>query len=290
MIFKKKINKFKYYNAKPTPNKKFLNNFYNNIYFQKYDSITYSKKYLWVELFNKIKRANFVINFLLNKVKKKKFLDLGCGEGFLLKAAYNKNLKVLGVDYDDYAIKKFNKKIVKFFIKSDPNDFIQKSILKKEKFNIIALQNVLEHVADPPSLILNLRKILFKKSYLLVQVPNDFKDLHFLLKKKNYIKKYWFFLPPEHLNYFNFNNIRHFFKMHDFKLIDSVSDFPIELFLAFKNNYVNQPKMMSKASHNARLLFDNYILKQGFKKSYNFYKSCNDIGIGRSMILIFKMI
>jgi 2-polyprenyl-3-methyl-5-hydroxy-6-metoxy-1,4-benzoquinol methylase len=290
MIFKKKLNRFKYYNATPTPSKNYLNNFYTNIYFKKETTATYSKKYSKKELINKIERANFIIEFLLNKVKKKKFLDLGSGEGFLLRAAYNKNFKVLGVDYDDYAIKNFNKEIIKFFIKSNPDDFIQNSILKKEKFNIVALQNVLEHVPNPSSLILNIRKILFKKSYLLVQVPNDFKDLHFLLKIKKYINKYWFFNPPQHLNYFNFNNIQYFFKMHGFKLIDAISDFPIELFLAFKDNYVNKPKLMSKASHNARLLFDNYILSQGFKKSYNFFKSCNDVGIGRSMILIFRMI
>lgn len=290
MIFTKKISKFKYYKATPTPSKEYLNNFYTNFYFKKKVTATYSKKYSKEELTNKIKRANFIIDFINIGVRKKKFLDLGAGEGFLLRAAYEKNFKsILGVDYDDYAIKNFNKKIVKFFIKSNPDDFIKKTILKKEKFDIIALQNVLEHVPDPSSLILNIKKILFKRSYLLVQVPNDFKDLHFLLKIKKYIKRYWFFNPPQHLNYFNFNNIQYFFKMHGFKLTDAISDFPIELFLALKKNFVTNPKLMSKASHNARLLFDNYILSQGFKKSYNFFKSCNDVGIGRSMILIFRM-
>lgn len=78
--------------------------------------------------------------------------------------------------------------------------------------------------------------------------------------------------------------------MHGFKLIDAISDFPIELFLAFEKNYVNNPKLKSKSSHKARLFLDNYILSQSFKNSYNFFKSCNEIGIGRSMILIFKMI
>jgi 2-polyprenyl-3-methyl-5-hydroxy-6-metoxy-1,4-benzoquinol methylase len=290
MIFKKKLNKFKYYQATPTPSEKFLNKFYTNTYFKKRVTPTYNIKYSKNELTNKIKRANFTINFLINSVKKKKFLDLGCGEGFLLRAAYENKFKVTGVDYNDYAIKNFNKKILKFFVKSNPDDFIKKTILKKEKFDIIALQNVLEHVPSPTSLVLNLKKILYKKSYLLIQVPNDFKDLHFLLKKKRYINKYSFFNPPQHLNYFNFSNIQYFFRMHGFKLIDAISDFPIELFLAFKKNYVNNPKLKGKDSHGARLFFDNYILSQSFKKSYNFFKSCNAIGIGRSMILIFKII
>jgi len=289
MIFKKKINKFKYYNVTPLPSKKYLKNFYTNVYFKKKVNATYSKKYPTEELANKIKRANFIIDFLANKVKKKKFLDIGSGEGFLLRAAYERNFKVLGVDYDDYAIKNFNKKIIKFFIKSDPEDFIKKSIFNNKKFDIVALQNVLEHVPNPSFLILNIKKILFKKSYLLVQVPNDFKDLQFLLKRKKFINKYWFFNPPQHLNYFNFNNIQFFLKKHGFKLIDAISNFPIELFLAFKDNYVNSPKLMSKTSHKARLFFDNYILDQGFKKSSNFYRACNEIGIGRSMILLFRL-
>lgn len=289
MIFKKKLNKYKYYNVTPLPSNKYLNNFYTNVYFKKKVNATYSKKYPKDELANKIKRANFIIDFLVNKVKKKNFLDIGSGEGFLLRAAYEKKFKVLGVDYDDYAIKNFNKKIIKFFIKSDPEDFIKKSIFNNKKFDIVALQNVLEHVPNPASLIINVKKILFKKSYLLVQVPNDFKDLQFLLKRKKFIHKYWFFNPPQHLNYFNFNNIQFFLKKHGFKLIDAISNFPIELFLAFKDNYVNSPKLMSKTSHKARLFFDNYILDQGFKKSSNFYRACNEIGIGRSMILLFRL-
>ena len=289
MIFKKKLHKLKYYYATPTPSENYLNNFYSNIYFKKKTTHTFSKKYSSIELKNKKKRAQHIIDFLLNYVgRKKHLLDIGSGEGFLLKAAKNENFKILGVDYSNFAIKKFNKNILKYFVERAPSEFLEELILNKKKFNIITLQNVLEHVRNPSSLIKSIKKILYKNSYLLVQVPNDFKDLHFLLKKKKYIKDFWFFSPPQHLSYFNFENIKKFFRKNNFKLVDAISDFPIELFLAFKENYVNNHKKKGFESHKARMFFDNYILDLGFKKSSNFYRACNEIGIGRSMILLFK--
>ncbi len=69
-----------------------------------------------------------------------------------------------------------------------------------------------------------------------------------------------------------------------------MSDFPIELFLAFKKNYVNNPKAKSNESHKARIFYENFILNHGLKKSLNFYKACHDVGIGRSIILLLKNI
>jgi 2-polyprenyl-3-methyl-5-hydroxy-6-metoxy-1,4-benzoquinol methylase len=293
MIFKKKLNiKYKYYSAEPTPSKEFLNNFYSKFYFKNKLCATYSKKYSPEELKNKKKKAELIINFILTHINKKKneLLEIGSGEGFLLKAAHDHNFKISGVDYNDYAIKIFNKSIINFFTKCDPDKYLNELILNKKKFDIVLLQNVLEHVPDPSALILNIKKILFKNSYLFIQVPNDFKDLHFLLKDKKYINNFWFFGPPQHLNYFNSHNIKYFFQKYKFKFIDAMSDFPIELFLAFKKNYVNNPKTKSTESHKARIFYDNFILDQGHKKSSNFYKACYDVGIGRSIILLLKNI
>jgi len=291
MIFKKNLNKkFKYYNVKPIPTTEFLNDFYSNFYFKKKLCATYSEKYSSEELKHKKKRAQLVIDFILNNInkKRKKILEIGSGEGFLLKAAHDNNFRISGIDYNDYAIKNFNKSILKFFTKCNPDQYLKELILKKKKFDVVLLQNVLEHVRDPSALILDIKKILFKNSYLFIQVPNDFKKLHFLLKDKNYINNFWFFAPPQHLNYFNSSNIKYFFERHKYKFIDAMSDFPIELFLAFRENYVNNPKKRSSESHNARIFYDNFILDQGYAKSSNFYRACYDIGIGRSILLLLK--
>jgi cyclopropane fatty-acyl-phospholipid synthase-like methyltransferase len=117
MIYKKKLHKLKYYYATPTPSENYLNNFYSHIYFKKKTTHQFSKKYSNIELENKKKRAQHIIDFLLNYVgKKKHLLDIGSGEGFLLRAAKNKNFKILGVDYSNFAIKKFNKNILNILL------------------------------------------------------------------------------------------------------------------------------------------------------------------------------
>ena len=72
------------------------------------------------------------------------------------------------------------------------------------------------------------------------------------------------------------------------RVIEVVSDFPIEIFLCLgKKNYTNN-KQKGKEAHNARLSIDNFIFSQGFKISLDFYKACHNSGIGRGMTFFLK--
>ena len=91
-----------------------------------------------------------------------------------------------GVDYQVNPIKKLNKKVLPYFVEKDPSIFIKDAIKNKEKYNIIVIQNVLEHVLDPELLISDLKTILNNTGILLIQVPNDYSvTQEFALREKN---------------------------------------------------------------------------------------------------------
>ena len=147
---------------------------------------------------------------------------------------------------------------------------------------------MLEHVIDPIKFINNLKSFLNKNGIIILSVPNDFKKFQNLLKKRKFVKKNYWFCPPQHLSYFNNENMLIFFKKLKLKILEAVSDFPIEIFLYLnKKNYTNIKKR-GKEAHNARLIIDNFILDQKHQISLDFYKACHNSGVGRGMIFFLK--
>jgi 2-polyprenyl-3-methyl-5-hydroxy-6-metoxy-1,4-benzoquinol methylase len=290
MKFRFKKNKDQYFEVHPKPSNNFLKNFYEKTYFNKKTTATYSNSYSKDEIKNKKNRSAFYIKIAKSFIKKKKikFLEIGCGEGFLLKAAFEENLSVLGVDYQNSHVKKFNKSVFKFSQKIDPDYFLSKK--NNSKYDIVAANNVLEHVNNPTKFVNNLKSFLNKDGIIILSAPNDFKNFQNLLQKRKFIKKKYWFSPPQHLSYFNNENILIFFKKLKLKIIEAVSDFPIEIFLSLsKKNYTNNKKC-GKEAHNARLIIDNFILSQKYKISLDFYKSCHNSGLGRGMVFFLKKI
>ena len=291
MKYKPIKNKYGYYECSPKPNPEYLINFYKKIYFKKKVSQSFSNFYSKEETKNKRLKAKFDIGLIKKRVGKKKikFLEIGSGEGFILNEAHKqKNWEVIGVDYNDFAINKFNKKAKSFFVKEDPEIFLKKANNLKFKFDVIVLNNVLEHVIDPKKLLIKIRNLINIKSVVFISIPNDYSILQTLsIKSKKNYKAPWF-QPPQHISYFNTLNIENFLKKNNFKLIDMVSNFPIEIFLFSKFSFYYNNSKKGKSVHEARLFLENLIFSNGFEKSYSFFKSCANIGFGRNFSVLIK--
>src|SRR5690606_1488856 len=102
-----------------------------------------------------------------------RLLDVGCGEGFVLAYFQKHGWSVRGIDYSDFGIKNFNPDLVANFEKGDIYTIIDKMIKDEDKFDVLWLGNVLEHVPDPVKLLLDLRKLLSVNGSLVITVPND---------------------------------------------------------------------------------------------------------------------
>ena len=269
MKYSIKKNSYSFLEVSPKPTEKFLEQLYSKRYFKNKLSASYSKVYSIEELQNRIKRSDLYIDIAqsFSSKKKKDFLEIGA------------------VDFQKDQMALQNPDMLNFFVMSNPYNYLKNH---KKKYDYIASMFVLEHLREPIKFIKILKTKLKKSGILIVSVPNDFKDFQKnFLKNKIISKKYWL-APPLHLNYFNNKNIEIFFKKMNLKILQAISDFPIEILLAgSKKNYLNS-KHEGKKAHRTRLIVDNYILNQGTKLSTDFYKACHNAGLGRSMIYFLK--
>src|SRR3989338_4332974 len=114
---------------------------------------------------------NHIINLLRDK-ENIRILDYGCNTAYLLNIIKNKypskNLELCGADINPYALKYARKKY-KYFTFFNINDIF----FDKEKFDVIILSHVLEHIHDRDKCIANLKRLMRKNSTLIIAIPQQ---------------------------------------------------------------------------------------------------------------------
>lgn len=107
---------------------------------------------------------------ILEKEKGKRILDYGCNTGFLLKMINKRcpSNELCGADINPYALDYAKKKYPNFsFFRIDGKFF------ENEKFDVVIVSHVLEHVHEREKFLSNLDKILKNGGKLIVLVPQE---------------------------------------------------------------------------------------------------------------------
>jgi len=148
-----------------------------------------------------------LINHYTNQ--EKKLLDIGCGTGEFLIHAKNKNWKTVGVELNDQARQKASNKKIDTF-KSLEN-------LNNQKFDVITLWHVLEHLPNLEDQILKIKSLLEKNGTLIIAVPN------YKSYDAKYYKQYWAaYDTPRHLWHFSQKAIKKIFAEKNFIVKDTL--------------------------------------------------------------------
>lgn len=107
-----------------------------------------------------------------NIMKNKTVLDLGCGAGRLCLYASKYAKHVTGIDYIDKAIEYSNKFAKMCNIKNI--DFLLGDIdsFKEDKYDVIMMAEVLQHVDNPLKTLKKCKKLLNKNGYLIISIPS----------------------------------------------------------------------------------------------------------------------
>ena len=285
----------KYYNIKrhelgflyvdPPPASEILESYYSQKYYQDPDVATYSIAYTndeidFFDYTGKIADYLFESNFPKSK---KCLYDVGSGEGFFLKSLKNLGWEVSGVDFSNTGIERNNPELLPYVRIGDAAKDIELQIKNKSKFNLINLDNVLEHVTDPVKLLENLSKILSSNGFIRIEVPNDNSKLQEMLKSKGSLNYEWVH-PPDHLSYFNFDNLPLLLEATGFKVVNMLADFPIELFLTNEHSNYIIDRTKGKAAHESRVMISKLIYQRGLDKYIKWSEGLAAAGIGRTCI------
>jgi 2-polyprenyl-3-methyl-5-hydroxy-6-metoxy-1,4-benzoquinol methylase len=144
--------------------------------------------------------------------KDAKLLDIGCALGDFLEVARDKQwINSYGVEISDYSIKECRNKGLRVYKRGSDDE---KKLLKKDYFDVVVLQDVIEHLKNPKEQIAEIMSILRPGGILFLTTPNIDSLSRILLQK------YWYhYKKGEHLIYFNQKNLKYLLSHQGFKEI-----------------------------------------------------------------------
>ena len=179
----------------PLPESDLLLNFYPEDY----------RNYLPVRenLFSELKKIQF--NSLASKIakylnnKEAKILEIGFGNGQLLLALKDLGYKNLfGTDFTNRVFPSLMDRGIKLQVSN-----VEESFSFNETFDLIIMNNVIEHFLDPIKVLINCKNNLSKDGKVILITPNS-NALEFSI-----FKNYWAgFHAPRHIFLFNNKNIK----------------------------------------------------------------------------------
>ena len=282
-------NEYGFFEIKNKPSKKELQEYYAQKYYQEekgcYES-SYDKSEVQYFL-NKIEQRHQIFKTISN-IEIGNLLDVGSGEGFSLKYFDNIGWECTGLDFSSAGIRQNNPSQEGLLVQGDIFENLTQIMNGKKKFDLILLDNVLEHVIDPFELLKNLNSIISDNGVLIVEVPNDFSLFQQYLLDSNHIDKEFWVSPPDHLSYFNKNGLIKLANAVGWRVNKVISDFPIELDLLNPNSNYIKNSSVGKASHRKRIEFENFIHSMSIEKTNQFYESLLNLGLGRNITGFFS--
>ena len=143
----------------------------------------------------------------------KRLLDIGCGRGYFMDESRKIGLDTYGVDYSKKMVN-FSKKVLRLNVQhSDIFNFNP-----KHKFDIITLNQVIEHVTNPRDLIRKCYKLLRSGGIIYIATPNIDS-----LSAKVLNEDFDHLIPPEHLGYFNCKTLINLLKSANFNILHTGS-------------------------------------------------------------------
>ena len=284
------LNKYEFYELAEKPSAQELKDYYAKKYYQD-NKGSYEVEYTEEELHyfnNKTEQKYHVIRELMNSIETPSILDIGCGEGFTLHYFKEKKWEITGIDFSDFGCRKFNPQCLPYLLTGDIYEQMLPLIQANRQFNVIWLDNVLEHVLDPLDLLKECKKLLHPDGVIVIEVPNDFSILQNYLLNKKYIPSPFWVVVPDHISYFNLKGLSALAEDAGLQNKFTMSDFPIDFNLVNPDTNYNKDKTKGKNTHRSRVELDNLMHSISIEKTIQYFKALADLGLGRQIISFLK--
>jgi 2-polyprenyl-3-methyl-5-hydroxy-6-metoxy-1,4-benzoquinol methylase len=215
-------------------------------------------------------------------------LDVGCGEGFTL--AYFRELgwKVKGLDYSSAGLQANNPACADVLAVGDVFELLQAESESGNRYDVIWLQNVLEHVLDPVHLLVSLRGLVASGGVLVATVPNDFSTLQRNALNRKLIESPFWIALPDHLSYFSRESLVNIGTATGWSCEEVLADFPVDWFLYHSGSNYVRDRSVGKAVHLARVDLENLIGTADLEDVVGFYAALAKIGMGRDLTAFYR--
>lgn len=284
--------KYGFLQIKPTPTAEEINRFYaSEFYSGDYKNFNNSSlevqqadQEFWQGTWND--QARVIETLLARPINGLEILDVGCGWAQALL-----HFKTLGADcYGfDPAIE-----AVEYGVRQGLNlkhcGVESMDVFGGKQFDVVMLNNVLEHLAEPVAVLSQIRRQVLKPGgVLIVTVPNEFNKFQTAAQRLHNLEPWWV-TPPAHLNYFSRTTLEAVLEGCGFATQQAMASFPLELFMLMGDNYVSD-RELGRACHAKRVQFELNLRQLGEVETITqFYQALAQANLGRQITCYAKAV
>ena len=285
-----KKNQIGFYELAQKPTNEELKEYYEKKYYQEAKG-SYELEYTSEELeFFKVclEQNEAVINVhcpLLKNSQTKTLLDVGCGEGYTMKHFKDQGYSVKGIDFSSAGMESKNPECLDSLIVGDVGELLKEEIDSSNQYDIIWLQNVLEHVLEPIELLKSLRNLVSSEGIAVITVPNDYSNIQKEALERGHIDEEFWVVLPDHLSYFDSKSLINISLKTGWNVNDLLGGFPIDWYLFHPgSNYISN-RSVGKDAHFARVQLELLFSKKPIEDVLSFKQSLAKIGSGRDLTI-----
>jgi len=236
----------------------------------------------------KLEQRFAVIQRHLTEGEGGRLLDVGCGEGYALSFFREQGWTVKGIDFSSAGVQSKNPGCMDALVTGDVFQLLQSEIALGNSYQVVWLQNVLEHVIEPLDLLNSLRALVSPGGVAVVTVPNDCSITQQAALSCGHIDDAFWVAPPDHLSYFDRESLIRAAGETGWACAEVLGDFPVDWFLFHPgSNYVRN-KSVGKAAHLARVQLENVIHKQPIQDVIDFWSATAKLGFGRDITAVLR--
>lgn len=191
---------------------------------------------------------------LLNQVKPRSVLDLGCATGMLTKYLVEKGCDAVGVDINPKLVEIARRNVQAEFHVADAAEFAKTC---DQKFDLVLLLDILEHIPrdEVVDLLATVRNLISEDGFVLVRTPN-MNAIHVAGM---------FYVDWEHLTPFTERSLLHVAKLAGYSRIDFVPQFAMQNFKgkikALINHCLVRALVWLRGGHKVRVTYRNLLAK-----------------------------
>lgn len=153
------------------------------------------------------------------------FLDIGCGSGSTVRAATDLGWKAIGIDIDPKLIE-LGKAHHQVDLRCTP---LLESDFDSDQFDFIRLRDVIEHLPNPYEALLEVKRLLVPKGFVLIATPNeDALPTQIRLLTGHKRDQVATVPPPHHVHGFTAKTLKRILKRAGFKIRHIGTTTPID--------------------------------------------------------------
>ena len=154
--------------------------------------------------YHHFRRLEIVLSFLRKLGKDLIILDAGCGDGLQLDK-YIKSYTAFGVDISLTRLKRAKDRVSRNVVFSGD---LFKLPIKDNKFDVVILGEVIEHLEEPRVVLREIHRILKSTGYILLDTPSQSNIIDMILNLLGIEPKWGYKVDKTHLWFFKMNQVK----------------------------------------------------------------------------------